>query len=184
MSEFWNDERVTLLRHEYGEGKSPPEIAALLGAKTVDVVKSKIHRLGLSSQFRVTKLAPRFQYDSATRVARRKALAGGRLPGNFRLTRDNMEPSDVAEYAQPVGDIARAAAIAAKAEIGCTAHAAIDALKENGCRHPHGDPLGTFAFCPGTRVAGTQYCATHALANGGLSARARARVLASVASKT
>lgn len=46
----WTDERVTVLRQLWGNGKSASEIAALLGDNiTRNAVIGKAHRLGLSN---------------------------------------------------------------------------------------------------------------------------------------
>ena len=46
----WTDERVSLLKKMWGEGKTAAEIAKLLGGITRNAVIGKAHRLRLSGR--------------------------------------------------------------------------------------------------------------------------------------
>ena len=82
----WTDERVTLLRKLWGEGKTAAEIAGQLGGVTRNAVIGKAHRLKLSNRIspiqQNTKSAPRPSEEKqpVARIAKPAEVAAKKTP--------------------------------------------------------------------------------------------------------
>ncbi|MCB1563189.1 MAG: gcrA cell cycle regulator family protein [Alphaproteobacteria bacterium] len=135
----WTDERVTLLKKLWGEGKTAAEIAKALGGVTRNAVIGKAHRLNLSN-----RVSPIQQNNKKSQVVRPQQPA-----------------------AQPAARTAPKSAPAAndtpKKETG--KRIPLLHLKPNMCRWPMGDPREkNFGFCGEGSISGLPYCADHAKA--------------------
>jgi GcrA cell cycle regulator len=129
----WTDERVSLLRKLWGEGKTAAEIAGVLGGVTRNAVIGKAHRLKLSNRIspiqQNIKAAPRPSNEDkpvVTRIAKPAEIAAKKTP--FKIRGVKMQD-----------------------------------LKEKMCRWPSGDPKeADFVFCGHDHLPGLPYCPEHA----------------------
>jgi GcrA cell cycle regulator len=138
----WTDERVTLLKKLWGEGKTAAEIAKALGGVTRNAVIGKAHRLNLSN-----RVSPIQQNNKKPQAVRSQVQA--------------QQPSQPAQRA--AAKSAQAANDMPKRETG--KRIPLLHLKGNMCRWPMGDPREkNFGFCGESSIAGLPYCADHAKA--------------------
>lgn len=131
----WTDEKVTLLKQLWGEGKTAAEIARVLGGGlTRNAVIGKAHRLRLSN-----RISPIQQNDN---VRKPVVVASSPAPAAARA----------AVVAVAVASAARGSGVR------------MADLKERMCRWPVGDPKDAenFHFCGDSVVPGMPYCAEHA----------------------
>jgi len=131
----WTDEKVTLLRQLWGEGKTAAEIARTLGGgMTRNAVIGKAHRLRLSN-----RVSPIQQNDN---VKKPVVISSATVAGAARIS------------------VVTAAAVSVARGGGVK----MADLKERMCRWPMGDPKDTenFHFCGDSTVPGMPYCAEHA----------------------
>ena len=141
----WTDERVTLLRKLWVEGKTAKEIASVLGnGITRNAVIGKAHRLKLSGRVSPAqqndKIKPRQKVDRAV-MKNRKVIH-----------------VDVAQ-APPRPSTILANTPAPQAPKGGVQMAD---LRERHCRWPHGDPRDAdFHFCGAPALVGLPYCDHH-----------------------
>lgn len=136
----WTDEKVTLLRQLWGEGKTAAEIArALGGGLTRNAVIGKAHRLRLSN-----RISPIQQNDN---VKKPVVIAS----------------SSVAAVAA-VSSARASVVVAAPVPVARGGGVKMADLKERMCRWPMGDPkdVENFHFCGDSAVPGMPYCAEHA----------------------
>lgn len=137
----WTDERVTLLKKLWGEGKTASEIAKILGGVTRNAVIGKAHRL---------KLSGRNSPIQNTTTPKKAATAGSVVqaasntntvsPGRGRPKKQAPDMKNI-----PVKRIK------------------LSDLKDRQCRFPLGDPRDDdFAFCGCAAMPGIPYCAEHA----------------------
>ena len=143
----WTDERITLLKKLWGEGKSAAEIAkALGGGLTRNAVIGKAHRLKLSN--RVSPIQQNNKKAAPAPVAK------------------------IVEEKKPV--ITKTVAAPLKRT---TSGVSMVNLKERMCRWPSGDPKDAdFHFCGAEGVPGLPYCEMHAKAAYQTPSRSRALV--------
>lgn len=130
----WTDDRVTLLRQLWGEGKTAAEIARLLGSGfTRNAVIGKAHRLRLSN-----RISPIQQNDNV----KKPVVVANASSANVAVVRPMAVPPSV-----PRGGGVKMAD-----------------LKERMCRWPVGDPRDSehFHFCGEPSAPGMPYCAEHA----------------------
>lgn len=134
----WTDDRVSLLKKLWGEGKSAAEIAkALGGGVTRNAVIGKAHRLKLSNRLSPIQQNRRVSVPSTPRAPR--------------------EPSHISRVA-PAQNNRKIV----EADIKIIGVKMMD-LKERMCRWPVGDPKDAdFKFCGCETVPGLPYCAGHA----------------------
>ena len=145
---MWTAERVELLEKLWGNGVSTPEIAQRLG-KSIDSVRSKISRLVLPERPRVkyARLKHGLRVSEEKRRAKSKSIPGVWGHPEARAVSQKVAPSVPAE------DLA----------IPPAERKNFDALEENHCRWPMGDPRATaFHFCGKEKVRGFSYCEFHA----------------------
>lgn len=140
----WTDERVTLLRKLWVEGKTAKEIAQLLGGGvTRNAVIGKAHRLKLSN-----RISP-IQQNEKVKIRQKPA-------DKTVLKSRKVIPLDLQ---QPRPSSILAAMPAPNAPKGGLKM--VD-LREHHCRWPHGDPRDAdFHFCGGLAVAALPYCEHH-----------------------
>lgn len=137
----WTDERITLLKKLWAEGRTAAEIARAMGSEiTRNAVIGKAHRLKLAARNSpisgsVTKSAPKAKKPANTQKTDRPMTRLGSRGSSNVPTLESIEIKGVKM---------------------------ID-LKERMCRFPIGDP-GTpdFKFCGCTSVPGLPYCDGHA----------------------
>lgn len=143
----WTDERVTLLKRLWVEGKTAAEIAKLIGGGvTRNAVIGKAHRLKLSGRIspiqensrvetgasRVVSTPRKSQKSTLAKVSNREIIATIQLP--------------VIQEDYCFGD-----------------GVSLVDLKERMCRWPIGDPKEDgFKFCGGPSEEGIPYCHHHA----------------------
>lgn len=139
----WTEERVSLLKQLWGEGKSAAEIAkALGGGLTRNAVIGKAHRLKLSN--RVSPIQQNSKTPDAAPVAVKAAV---------RVVED---------VAAPVRAAARVAIAIPQAANNGKGVSMVE-LKDRMCRWPVGDPKDSnFHFCGCSSEAGLPYCGAHA----------------------
>lgn len=147
----WTDDRVDLLKKLWSEGLSASQIAGRLGSVTRNAVIGKVHRLGLSGRATTSRMKssrPRARAATARRAQQQRP--NFRQLGNpaFRsLYQSDAEPFLPApeEIDIPIGD-----------------RKSLQALMENDCRWPIGDPQHEdFHFCNRHKVPGLPYCEFH-----------------------
>lgn len=138
----WTDERVSLLKRLWGEGKTAAEIAKLIGGVTRNAVIGKAHRLKLSG--RVSPIQE--NGDPASPVARAPRKASE--PRARKISnRDIIAPVMVPKL---------------EADICIGEGVQLVELKEGMCRWPVGDPKEEgFKFCGGKSAEGMPYCDHH-----------------------
>lgn len=163
----WTDERVSLLKQLWGEGKTAKEIAGLLGGGlTRNAVIGKAHRLKLSG-----RVSPIQQNKSiAQKAVENKARATGKLKDTVRAKASKAAAAKAQSGAE--GNAEAAPVRARRTEVP---EELMRAQSNNGkgvslleindrmCRWPVGDPQDKdFHFC-GARCDSSQpYCDTHA----------------------
>lgn len=131
----WTDERVSLLKKMWVEGKTAAEIAKELGGVTRNAVIGKAHRLKLSN-----RISP-IQQNTRKPVVRVSV-------------NEDRAPAPVAKLR--VAPPAPARPIKIKG-------VKMQDLKERMCRWPLGDPRDAdFHFCGCNAVPGLPYCPDHA----------------------
>jgi len=146
----WTEERVSVLRQLWGNGKSASEIAEILGGVTRNAVIGKAHRLGLSGRpSPIRKPAPK---PRAAKAQRPKPAARVAPRGAVKPT---TAPAPRPVYAVPPP--------APEVDDAPPGGATILDLNERMCRWPHGDPRQPgFKFCGRSAAPGLPYCAHHA----------------------
>lgn len=146
----WTDERVSLLKQLWGEGKTAAEIAKILGGVTRNAVIGKAHRLKLSG-----RVSPIEQNTREETVKAREANTNRpvRAPANR-----NAPPPPMPEYVPGKG-------------------VKLVELRERHCRWPLGDPQDeNFMFCGCDALAGLPYCDYHAKVAFQVTSRGKLRV--------
>ncbi len=135
----WTDERVTLLRQLWGEGKTAAEIAKELGeGVTRNAVIGKAHRLKLAS-----RISPIQQNNK--KAALKKKVEKAKTKVSIAATRQQ---------------IVKAVTEKKRTEPAVK----LEKLTENMCRWPLGDPKDVnFGFCGCKSETGLPYCAEHAV---------------------
>lgn len=141
----WTDERVTLLKKLWGDGRTAAEIAKALGSGfTRNAVIGKAHRLKLSARLSPVATAP---------VRAKSAHVDLKNPVKSKAA-NNAHPPRVKATAQP----------AKPPRVIQTKNVAMIDLKERMCRWPLGDPKEPgFSFCGCNTVPGLPYCEDHAM---------------------
>lgn len=136
----WTDERVTLLKKLWGEGKTAAEIAKELGGVTRNAVIGKAHRLKLSN--RVSPIQQNKKPVAAPAPAKQQQNnkpSATATPTVKRKPRVEIPIDDDRERI-PLTD-----------------------LKAGQCRWPIGDPRDeNFGFCGAPSISGLPYCLEHA----------------------
>lgn len=131
----WTDERVSLLKQLWGEGKTAAEIAQELGGVTRNAVIGKAHRLKLSG--RASPIQP--TKKTVSKIKPKKI-------DKVQASNNNVAP--FVPEASPDDDKIKVALMDLGAKM---------------CRWPIGDPKReNFGFCGDTTVAGIPYCMRHA----------------------
>ncbi len=129
----WTDERVSLLKKLWGEGKTAAEIAKELGGVTRNAVIGKAHRLKLSN-----RVSPIQQNKKPANTSTPPAKKQEKKPARV-VEQNNKKP--VIKKEDLVGLLE---------------------LNNRMCRWPEGDPQqGDFGFCGGDIYPGLPYCADH-----------------------
>lgn len=168
MNVPWSDQDTELLKKLWNDGYSCSQIAMQLGSRrSRNAVIGRIHRLGLAGRMMGTRHhRTRTSFGPAKRTYRRDSPY---VKAAAKLVVPRREPSPVQKLlAEPFVPVAepfieprnRKPILVRKAD-GCL-HAN-DALTEQSCRWPCGDP-GTpeFGFCGREKITGIPYCETHA----------------------
>lgn len=140
----WTDERVSMLKQLWGEGKTAAEIAKLLGGVTRNAVIGKAHRLKLSG--RVSPIQQNNRPEAVVSRVRPAASVIEARPVRSALARELEQPvaPRIEEYIQGKG-------------------VKLVELKERMCRWPIGDPKDEkFCFCGGESHPDLPYCEYHA----------------------
>lgn len=135
----WTDERVTLLKELWGEGKTAAEIAKILGGVTRNAVIGKAHRLKLSG--RVSPIQQNTRPETVENRARENVRQAKAAVSREGASIRAVVPSD---YIPGKG-------------------IKLVELRERHCRWPMGDPKDeNFMFCGHDAVSGLPYCEHHA----------------------
>ncbi len=136
----WTDERITLLKKLWAEGRTAAEIARAMGSEiTRNAVIGKAHRLKLAARNSpisgaIAKSAPKAKKPANTQKTDRPVTRIGPRGSNNVPSLESIEIKGVKM---------------------------ID-LKERMCRFPIGDPGSPdFKFCGCTAVPGLPYCDGH-----------------------
>lgn len=138
----WTDERVTLLKKLWVEGRTAAEIAKELGGVTRNAVIGKAHRLKLSN--RVSPIQQNKKPVAGKPVDRKGEKKAAQV---------------IASAASSVSNDAGSPAVSTHRE---KLYALTD-LGPRMCRWPVGDPREkAFGFCGDSCVSGLPYCAEHA----------------------
>jgi len=139
----WTDERVTLLKKLWGEGKTASEIAKILGGVTRNAVIGKAHRLKLSgrnSPIQNTAKKTAATITPSPTASNTNTNTNVVSPGRGRPKKQAPDMKNI-----PVKRIK------------------LSDLKDRQCRFPLGDPREKdFAFCGCAAMPGIPYCAEHA----------------------
>ncbi len=136
----WTEERVTLLKKLWGEGKTASEIAKIIGDVTRNAVIGKAHRLKLSGR------SSPIQQSNTTKKTAAKVQQ--------EACNTNTEP---AKRGRPKKQLVEPSADIPVKRIK------LANLKDRQCRWPLGDPRDDdFAFCGCAAMPGIPYCAEHA----------------------
>lgn len=144
----WTDERVTMLKRLWVEGKTAAEIAKLIGGGvTRNAVIGKAHRLKLSGRISPIQENVRSDVAGATR-----AVSAPRKPQKTTIAKVSNR-----EIIAPVQ-------LPSVQENYCYGDGvSLVELKERMCRWPIGDPKDDgFKFCGGPSEEGIPYCNHHA----------------------
>lgn len=144
----WSEEQTDLLKKLWAEGHSAGQIALRIHGRSRSAVIGKVHRLGLSGR----KVVHRKKWTRRRHNGARKSwlpqFERTRKRKNALLESLKIEPLP----AESPVDIARVS---------------LNGLADHHCRFPIGDPAGkgpdVKQFCGAERIAGTSYCATHAM---------------------
>jgi GcrA cell cycle regulator len=135
----WTDDRVSVLRKLWGEGRTAAEIAKELGGVTRNAVIGKAHRLKLSN-----RVSP---------------IQQNKKPAVKVVTGERKVPE--AANTSVVSVIKQAVRI--KPEIRTGDLMSLLELKPRMCRWPVGDPREEgFGFCGCESISGLPYCSDHA----------------------
>ncbi len=139
----WTDDRVTLLKKLWSDGKTAAEIAKELGGVTRNAVIGKAHRLKLAS-----RLSPIQQNKKAAPK-----------PANINTDVKAVTPIKVQPIVKP-----RPAALKSVPPVSSGDLIDLADLTHNMCRWPSGDPQEKdFGFCGCSVLGGLPYCKEHAL---------------------
>lgn len=131
----WTDDRVSLLKKLWGEGRTAAEIAKELGGVTRNAVIGKAHRLKLSG--RVSPIQQNNKKPTENKISDRVSVVQSKSP-----------------VALPEKILKKPA--------NSQLHSLMD-LKPRACRWPVGDPKEAhFGFCGENSMTGLPYCAEHA----------------------
>jgi GcrA cell cycle regulator len=137
----WTDDRVSLLRRLWGEGRTAAEIAKELGGVTRNAVIGKAHRLKLSN-----RVSP---------IQQNKKPAS--KPVHERKISSDQSSASV------VVSVMKSAPVRLKPEIKTGHLLSLMDLKPRQCRWPVGDPHEeAFGFCGCESISGLPYCSDHA----------------------
>lgn len=132
----WTDDRVSLLKKLWGEGRTAAEIAKELGGVTRNAVIGKAHRLKLSG--RVSPIQQNNKKPVERKVTERTSVVQSKSPAAALPEKILKKPANT--QLQSLMD-----------------------LKPRACRWPVGDPKDAhFGFCGEHAMAGLPYCAEHA----------------------
>lgn len=130
----WTDDRVSLLKRLWGEGRTAAEIAKELGGVTRNAVIGKAHRLKLSG--RVSPIQQNNKKPIERKVSERVSVVQTKSPSL---------PEKIL-----------------KKPANSQLYSLMD-LKPRACRWPVGDPKEAhFGFCGENSMTGLPYCAEHA----------------------
>jgi len=138
----WTEERIEQLKKLWGEGFSASECATRLGGITRNSVIGKIHRLGLSGKYRLTReSAPRPRRMTATlKVKRmRKENAAAQLLETTEQQVSRPEMPQMRPNKRPL---------------------LLHDLQPHHCRWPDGD-RAPYSFCGAPKAFGSSYCEEH-----------------------
>ncbi len=132
----WTDERVSLLKKLWGEGKTAAEIAKELGGVTRNAVIGKAHRLKLSNRASPIQPSKKTAKPKLKKVEKQMPA-----PANVNVApKKQVLAADKDRVRVPLTD-----------------------LGVRQCRWPIGDPQHEdFGFCGDTSVIGIPYCLEHA----------------------
>lgn len=135
LSMSWTDNRVTILKKLWSEGKTAAEIANELGGVTRNAVIGKAHRLKLSNRGSMVQ-TPKKKIKKKVNTASKSAPANANVaPRKSKISIDDQNRERI-----PLTD-----------------------LKPNACKWPIGDPKSKdFGFCGDHKVPGIPYCVDHA----------------------
>ncbi len=140
----WTDERVSMLRQLWGEGKTAAEIAKILGGVTRNAVIGKAHRLKLSGRVSPIQQNTRTETVISRAVANRPAAAESRPVRALARELELPVAPRIEEYIPGKG-------------------VKLVDLKERMCRWPIGDPKDeNFRFCGCEAHPELPYCDHHA----------------------
>lgn len=135
----WTDDRVSVLKKLWGEGRTAAEIAKELGGVTRNAVIGKAHRLKLSN-----RVSPIQQNNKkpVQKVVERKEVERETVQQNVTVFVPSEKPKIRASQAR--------------------LQSLLD-LKPRACRWPVGDPKEEgFGFCGCDAIPGLPYCGDHA----------------------
>jgi GcrA cell cycle regulator len=139
----WSEDRVSVLKHLWGEGLSATKIANRIGGVSRNAVIGKVHRLGLPSRI-------------GRQRATRKLLA-------FRPTRS--KPQGINFRAKKPPTQREVVRLVMAVEMAAPEMLKLDLLdlRADSCRFPCGDPKNhDFGFCGRRKEDGISYCGFHA----------------------
>jgi len=172
----WTDERVTVLKSMWGEGKSASQIAKELGGVTRNAVIGKVHRLGLSNRA-TTSTKPVTKEKHAAKAAPKDAA---HKPSATKTEPPKPEPNAIMRVGpipprrpiikagqplppQPSANEISAEALANIKEVEKSARRLnLMELTERTCKWPVGDPAtDDFWFCGHPVQQGKPYCEAH-----------------------
>ncbi len=132
----WTDERVSLLKRLWSEGRTAAEIAKELGGVTRNAEIGKAHRLKLSN--RVSPIQQNNKKPAVSKPAERK-------------------------FEKPVMVLPPVKPVEVKKEREADSLFSLLDLKPRMCRWPVGDPHDeSFGFCGEEVILGLPYCCDHA----------------------
>jgi len=142
----WTNERITLLKKLWGEGKTAAEIAKELGGVTRNAVIGKAHRLNLSNRASPIKpISAKKPANSQEEPAKQTSSVRNSAPVKARRSSDKNKAGKHADEISLNG-------------VGVS----MAELKEKMCRWPIGDPRESeFYFCGHSSMMGLPYCAEH-----------------------
>lgn len=147
----WTDDRVSILKKLWGEGRTAAEIAKELGGVTRNAVIGKAHRLKLSNRVSPIQQNKKISLPAKTTERKVSAVATVTVPS---ATNSNIaQPRQIAPAVASVSSAPRSSR---------KLYSLLD-LKPRMCRWPEGDPRESgFGFCGCETTQGLPYCSEHA----------------------
>jgi len=148
----WNDERISLLKELWTDGRSASEIANLLGNVTRSAVIGKVHRLGLPC--RDAKRA---------RIWRRKKEHAPVIRGKKVVWGTGLDPLKKIKAALPKPPVLRTEPVPDPRADDIPTKTLMD-LEPGDCRWRVDKPLGSdpYGFCAKETLPGLTFCEGHA----------------------